>query len=241
LRHDKEVTVKVSDAMTLDVAWVKPETSLKEVAELLAWHEISGVPVCAPEGVVLGVVSEQDILAKEAEQPDRRGAAHADRTRLAALAKHAARTAEEAMTAPAVTIAPECTLTEAARRMLAHKVSRLPVVHEGRLVGIVTRADLVRAFARSDAELEHEIVADVLARVLCLEPGRVAVRVRGGEVRLTGEVESRSDARLLEQLVRRVPGVVSVEARLTWRFDDLIRTPAGPTSAALAGTHRTGP
>jgi CBS domain-containing protein len=226
--------------MAREVAWVTPETLLKDVAELLARRRISGVPVCDGDGAVIGVVSEQDILVKEAQEPERAGPlyAAADRLYRDTLTKRAARTAGEAMTAPAVTIEPDCTLTEAARRMLESKVSRLPVVADGRLVGIVTRADLVRAFARPDGEVEHEIVSDVLARALGLEPGRVIVSVDRGEVTLTGEVEGRSDARLAERLVLRIPGVVSVDVHLTWRFDDLARRRGGPASAAAAAGSR---
>jgi CBS domain-containing protein len=100
-------------------------------------------------------------------------------------------------------------------------IKRLPVVKDGELVGIVSRTDLVRAFVRSDDEIAREIREDLLRRTLWLEvPEAVQVRVERGAVRLSGQVETATDAVLLQKLAARVPGVVSVEAELGWRFDD---------------------
>jgi CBS domain-containing protein len=222
--------MKVNELMTREIATVSPEALLKDVAEVLATFGISGLPVCDGDGRLLGVVSERDILFKEIG--DGRGA----KLELSAGdGKRLAHTAGEAMTAPAVTIGPEGSVDEAATLMLSHRINRLPVVRpDGTLVGIVSRSDLVRAFARDDEEIEHEIVSDILARVLCLEPGRVAVSVVRGTVELEGEVEGRSDAALVERLVGRVPGVVSVAPRLTWRFDDLDRRRYGSPLATAS-------
>ena len=104
--------------------------------------------------------------------------------------------------------------------MIEEGVNRLPVVdHDDRLIGIITRADLVRAFVRSDAEVEHEIREEVLLRTLWLDPGVVEVEVDGGEVKLTGEVETKADAEAVPALVERVPGVVAVQSDLRWRTD----------------------
>ena len=104
--------------------------------------------------------------------------------------------------------------------MIEEGVNRLPVVDdEERLIGIVTRADLVRAFVRSDAEIEQEIREDVIRRTLWLEPDTIQVEVADGEVRLSGEVETKTDAELIPTFVQRVPGVVSraLEAALAER------------------------
>jgi CBS domain-containing protein len=150
-----------------------------------------------------------------------------DGSRFQESAKEAARTAGEAMTAPALTIAPERPAAAAARLMLDHGVHRLPVVRDGVLVGIVTRADLVRAFSRSDEEIAREIRNDVLRRALWVEPGSVDVTVDRGEVVLAGEIEARSDAAVLRKLVQRVPGVVSVRSSVLYRVDDLRRPLTG--------------
>ena len=172
---------------------------------------------------VLGVVSEADILVKEQGPANRRGGVLgwllADEVPDAA--KLAARTAGEAMTSPAITIAPDAHVSYAARLMTENGIKRLPVVDShGTLIGIVTRADLVRAFARPDHEIEREIREDVMQRILWIEAPSVVVRVERGEARLSGRLERRSDAELLEQFVARVPGVVSVHSTLRWSWDD---------------------
>jgi CBS domain-containing protein len=97
------------------------------------------------------------------------------------------------------------------------------VVKDDKLVGILTRADLVRAFTRTDAELEQELREDVLARTMWIEPGRVDVAVRNGVVTLTGGLRVRADVELLERLAARVPGVISVESDVRWEIDETTR------------------
>ena len=148
-----------------------------------------------------------------------------------------AHTAAEAMTSPAKTIAPWRLVSAAAAQMLDEGVNRLPVVDdEGRLVGIVTRADLVRAFVRPDAEIEHEIREDVLTRALLLETaGTVTVAVEGGQVTLGGSVDKRTDAELIPALVAKVPGVVEVDSSIGWREDNRRRRSGSPL---VLGTRR---
>ena len=214
--------MNVEDVMTTTVTTVTPEALLKDVAETLTEHGISGVPVCDTEGRVLGVVSEGDILVKEEGRSAERGRfwwLHGGDEESAA--KIAARTAGEAMTSPAITIGPLRHVSEAARLMVERKVNRLPVVKDGELVGIVTRADLVRAFHRTDEEIEREIREDVIVRTLWISPEPITIAVEQGEVSLAGEIENRAEAELIDAFVRRVPGVVGVHSELTWRFDDL--------------------
>jgi CBS domain-containing protein len=215
--------MKVKDVMTNDPVTVGPETLLKDVADILVARGISGLPVVGIEGEPLGVVSEGDLVVKEQGEPleKRSGfgwrwlsAKNGDREQRARLA---ARTAGEAMTAPPITIGRDEHVSEAARRMVENGVNRLPVVGEGgRVVGIVTRADLVRVFSRSDQEIAREIEREVVLGTLWVEPTRVNVRVARGEVSLSGRLDTRLDAELLPRLVARVPGVVSVSADLAW-------------------------
>jgi CBS domain-containing protein len=212
--------MRVRDVMTTDVLTVRADASLKEAAALMAERGISGVPVVGLGGRVAGVLSERDILFKETGHTPRRGFVD----RLLALppdelgAKLVARTAGEAMTSPALTIGPRRPLTEAANTMIEQGVKRLPVVDDaGNLVGIVTRADLVRAFVRSDEAIAKEIREDVIRRSLWIEPDKVEVIVEAGEVRLAGEVETKAEAELVPEFVQRVPGVVSVLSKLSWR------------------------
>jgi len=213
--------MKVFDVMTTDVLTVGSETPLREVAALLARRRISGLPV-VDEGRVLGVVSEGDILVKErgphAERPGWFGVLFEDRA--AAELKLGARTAGTAMTAPALTIAPDRTVAEAAGVMVDEGVNRLPVVNAGELVGIVTRADLVRAFVRTDRQLADEIREHVLLKSLWIPPGNVNVAVDEGVVTLSGEVENRTTAEMLPDLVQRVPGVVAVRSDVTWEDEN---------------------
>jgi CBS domain-containing protein len=201
--------MRVSTVMTTDVVTVRPETTLKHVAALLGARGISGAPVVDENGRVLGVVSEADILAKE------RRPAHLSlwehllhRDRLDP--KTTARTAGEAMTAPAVTIAAQRRIDAAATIMLDRSVNRLPVPDvEGLLVGIVTRADLVRAFAGSDDDIARESREDVFLHDLWLDPTSVELTVSEGEVTLTGQFEDEDVRELVLQRIRLVPGVVS--------------------------------
>jgi CBS-domain-containing membrane protein len=209
--------------MTRDVATVAPETSLKDVARVLVARRISGVPVVADDGEVVGVVSEADVLAKERPARDEGGALArlVHRADPVAEAKGAARTAGEAMTSPAITIEQFWTIPSAAQIMLDHGVNRLPVVHQGRLVGIVTRADLVRAFARSDEEIASEIRDQVgLREALGLGNGMLDVQVDAGQTTIAGSVRTRTEAEILPKLVAKVPGVVSVRSELTWTDDE---------------------
>jgi len=210
--------MKIEDVMSRDVVTVDLSTPLREVAALLAEKRISGLPVVS-EGRVVGVVSEADVLAKERGETHERGGllSFLVQDRATAELKLEARTAGEAMSAPAITIRPDRPLPEAAGVMIDEGVNRLPVVDEnGQLLGIVTRADLVKAFVRSDAELAEEIREDVLLKALWIPPEAVSVSVDEGVVTLTGHVENRATAEILPQFVQRVPGVVSVLAEVTW-------------------------
>jgi len=218
--------MRVDDVMTTDVATVTPGASLKDVARILVERDISGVPVMDADGDVLGVVSEADLLAKERAEPPTRGGPLAwlvDPIEVIERRKLGARLAGEVMTSPAVTIAPYRNLATAAGIMLDNRVNRLPVVSDGKLVGIVTRADLVRAFARSDAEVLEEIRQDVLGRQMLLDDYAVGVEIDAGDVVLSGEMGRRSQVELMPRLVARVAGVVGIENKLTWREDDTVK------------------
>jgi CBS domain-containing protein len=208
--------MRVSDVMTHDVLTASPSMTLKHVAALLSERGIGGLPVVEGDAI-LGVVSETDILFKE------RGPSSSERLveRLFGgddaeqAAKVEAETAGQAMTAPAVTIEHWEQIAAAAEKMLACQVNRLPVTKEGRLVGIVTRHDLIGAFARPDHKIEQDIRYDVVVRSFGLHPATVAIEVDDGKVKLRGHVDTPLAAELLPAVARRVPGVVSVDARLS--------------------------
>lgn len=213
--------MKVGDVMKTAVMTVDPETPLKNAARILTEFGISGLPVVDADGAVVGVVSETDILFKElgarrrrARLADALSAARRSRRR-----KTGAETAGEAMTSPAVTISSDASVADAARVMLERRVNRLPVIRGDRLIGIVTRADLVRAFTRSDEEIAADLDALLVDR-FWLQPTAVIADVSDGRVTLLGEVDSRETAAALEETVRQLPGVVSVNATLISRSDD---------------------
>ena len=218
--------MKVEEIMTREVLTIGPEGEVRDVARILVENHISGLPVCNAQRQVVGVISEGDILFKE-QAPAEKGRRFlfrfvSPRTKEARKAR--AITVHEAMTAPAITISSYSSVAEAARIMSEHGVNRLPVLKGDELVGIVTRTDLVRAFVRSDDDIRREIEEDVLIRTLWIEaPGTIGVEVERGAVRLSGYRDTRGDALLLERLVARVPGVVSVRSELSWSNDDTTR------------------
>ena len=226
-RARRESTVKISDLMQTEVVTTAPDESLRDAARRLVQHGISGMPVCDEEWRVLGMLSEGDILYKERDRSTDRGGSLGrlvGRTSDAALRKAQARTVGEAMTTPPVTIEPSSQAAAAARLMLEKRVNRLPVVlHDGQLVGIVTRTDLVRAFVRPDDEIGAEIRDEVLKRILWVEPGVIGVTVRDGDVQLAGELETQAEVEILEKFVQLIPGVVSVQSTVTSRAEDTER------------------
>jgi CBS domain-containing protein len=228
--NNKGGTMKVSDVMTENVFAVTADTPLKEVATRMLEYGISGMPVVDGDRV-LGVVSETDILFKERAAPHRQGLVdwivHYGED--PPQAKLNARTAGEAMTTPAVTVASGRSVADAAELMLELRIDRLPVVDSGRLVGIVTRTDLVRAFTRGDEEIEREIREDGIVKRLWMSPDRVEISVDQGNVVLEGRVDTEELAESIVSFADRVPGVVGVESRLTWPGQNARR------SAASAG------
>jgi CBS domain-containing protein len=208
--------MKVRHVMTETVFTVTPDAPLKTVATRMLEYGISGMPVVDSERV-LGVISETDILFKERVAPDRKGLVDwlVHYAEDPPLAKLEARTAGEAMTTPAVTIAPERTVADAAALLLDLRIDRLPVIEGGELVGIVTRADLIRAFTRDDEEVERDIRQNGALHRLWLDPDQVQVTVEDGNVVLSGTVDTPDQAESLVAFAERTPGVVSVESRLS--------------------------
>ena len=205
----------VRDVMTEKVFTVTRDMPLKVVATRMLEYGVSGLPVVADEDVV-GVVSETDILFKERIAPERKGVVDwlVHYAEDPPLAKLDARTAGDAMTTPAVTIQSGRSVEDAATLMLDLGIDRLPVVDSGSLVGIVTRADLVRAFTRSDELIAEEILQEGLLRNA--RPSSVVLEVEQGNVVLEGRVDTEDLAEGIVDFTRRIPGVVSVESKLTW-------------------------
>jgi CBS domain-containing protein len=215
--------MKVRDVMTHDVVCVDPETPLREVAAILAEHRISGVPVTI-DGACVGIVSEADLLPKQlGRAPKRRSPIEwivGERMDPEELRRRVATTARNAMSAPPITTDEEMTLREAAQLMIARDVNRLPVVREGRLVGIVSRADLVRAYLRQDEDIAHALRENLLRLTMWLDPDAFSIEVRDGSVVMSGIVDRRSTAGIIGRLAGLVEGVVEVQNDIGWELDD---------------------
>jgi CBS-domain-containing membrane protein len=213
---------RVRDVMTPEVVTVGELASFKEIAATMAEHRVSALPVLNAQGRVAGIVSEADLLLKE-EFPEgpAGGRLFQGRRQRMERAKAAGATAAELMTAPAVTVGPDTSVAEAARLLHRHGVKRLPVVDPaGPLLGIVSRADLLKVFLRSDAEIALEVRQDVLVRAMWVDPETVVVKVRDGVVTLTGQLERRSLIPITVGLVQSLDGVVDVVDRLSFEVDD---------------------
>lgn len=201
----------VGDVMTKGVVSARSNATFKHIVESLARNRISCVPVITTDHRVAGVLSESDLLAhlvQTASEHRRRPWPFRGRER-------AGVTAAELMTAPAVTVHPTDSIQVAAIRALQAQVHRMPVVdYAGVLVGIVSRADLLRCYLRPDEEIKAEIIERVIRRDLAMDPMRFEVLVTDGMVRITGELEWPGVEEQLLNGIRDLPGVISVEHHL---------------------------
>jgi CBS domain-containing protein len=225
---------RIGSVMTADVVRAEYGTPFKEVARLLAAHRISGLPVVDEDLKVVGVISETDLMARQAASPEPKRRL---RLRLSELTRDArrqavkarARTAGRLMSEPAVTVHAEDTIAEAARTMAQRRVERLPVVdEEDRLVGIVTRRDLLQVFLRPDSDIRQEVIEEVLVRTLWLAPRTVTVTVTEGVVTLDGHMERKSETEIAVSMTKQIDGVVAVVDKLTYRLDDAHLRPDDP-------------
>ncbi|MFG2058159.1 CBS domain-containing protein [Micromonospora sp. NPDC048930] len=224
-------TWQVQDVMTTDVASVREGTAYREIVDVLTGRHVTAVPVVDGARQVLGVVSEADLLYKVEllGQPQERRILP-NRHRREARAKAGATLAADLMTAPPVTVRPDASLVAAARIMDERHVKRLPVVDDlGRLVGIVTRGDLLKVHLRPDADIRRDVVDEVLRHTLGVPDRVVDVTVAGGVVTLTGQLDRWSTVHLALRLTRQVSGVVEVVDALGYAIDD------APMSALRAG------
>jgi CBS-domain-containing membrane protein len=206
----------VNDVMTTTVVAVKRGASYKEIAALLRKYRVSAFPVLDDDQRVIGIVSEADLLAKEALNADRGGAITA-MVHHKELQKADGVTAGDLMTSNVVTVKPDDTVEQAARLMYHLQVKRLPVVNAGGyLVGIVSRADLLTVFDRPDGEIRAEIVNDVILHEFLIDPALFAVTVADGVVTIQGTPETADLGRNLMNRIRHVAGVVAVRDELNW-------------------------
>ncbi len=205
----------VRDVMTTKVVAMRDDADFKQVVSVLRHYRISACPVVNERHQVMGVVSEADVLCK-ITAPDLPSGLSPLRWQLALDSKENATTAAGLMTAPAVVARPDTPIATAARMMQDRKIRRLPVVdQQHRLIGIVSRADLLSVYERPDAAITTDIRDDIISGEFGLDPAAIDVAVGSGVVTLTGNISSAQiGARLLGR-VSHADGVVAVRDRLT--------------------------
>lgn len=216
------MTASVQEVMTTQVVAVTPDTPFKQVVERMLEAGVSGVPVVDSSGRVTGIVTEADLMTREAYDGHRHRPLSLVAHYLAGhdpawVRKSSALTAADIMTVNPIAASPDDSVTAAARRMLEVGVKRLPVVEGGRLVGIVARSDLLRVFLRSDTEINDAVTAVMADARRVPENHEARWNVRDGVVQLDGWVERPSDADLVRHVIAAIPGVVAVESKLVAR------------------------
>ena len=218
------MSATVKDVMTAEVVAVKRETTFKEMAAVLRRYRVSALPVVDDGGRVIGVVSEADLLAKEAlTDPGvlTEVLHHRD------VRKAEGQTAGDLMTRRVVTVRPEDSVEHAARLMHFLHVKRLPVVNpDGSLVGLVSRTDVLAVYDRPDEDIREEITGNVILRGFLEDPRQFAVTVQAGVVTVHGSPETAALGHALIRKARHVPGVVAVRDRLS--YPDTYPVVAGP-------------
>ncbi|MFI5042497.1 MAG: CBS domain-containing protein [Acidimicrobiales bacterium] len=220
----KTMNGTVKDVMTTEVVAVRRDTTLKEIAAVLRRYRVSALPVVDDMGKVLGVVSEADLLAKEALADP---GVFAELAHRKDVRKAEGLTAGDLMTRPAVTASPDDPVGQAARMMHFLRVKRLPVVNSGgHLVGIVSRADVLAVFDRTDEEIRKDIVDTMLLYEFLVDPRQFSVTVESGVVTMEGTPETAALGHALVRKARHVPGVVAVRDRLS--YPDVYPVVAGP-------------
>lgn len=212
----------VREVMTRTVVVAPPDAPFKELVRRMHEHRVSALPIVTEDGSLVGVVSEADLLTKR--DPDLwewhlLEGAHRRADRRKALG----RVATDLMTAPVITVGPEAPITEAAHLMRERRLKHLPVVEpDGRLVGMISRVDVLASFLRSDAAIGEEVEALLAEPPRDLAPS-VHAEVREGVVRIEGLVELRTTARRVVDRVRLIDGVVAIDADgLDWEVDDTV-------------------
>lgn len=220
--------MKVEDVMTRDVIAVAPETSVHAAAQLMLDHGVSGLPVVDDAGHLVGLITEGDLIVRQKPHrwPKWWQLFFEDTARLAREYQRATGlTVGEVMTRALVCIAPDAPLAAAAALVEEHRIRRLPVVEDGVLVGVISRADLIKPVATAPARgarplTDTQLIAEMKRR-LAQEPWvsdrHILLEVRDGHLRLGGSVESAAEKAAIETMARAIPGGGGVTNRLLVR------------------------
>ncbi|MFL6056384.1 MAG: CBS domain-containing protein [Actinoallomurus sp.] len=220
------MNISVAELMSERVIAVRENAAFTEIVAVMRRCHVASLPVIDADSRVIGLVSEDDLLCKEADQGRKTGftgrvLGRRDRRKIAG------RIARELMTSPAVTVTADTPAREAARLMYRHRIHQLPVLDPatGRLRGIVTRSDLLSVYERPDEDIRRDILAEVIEDTFAMDPDRFRVNVTDGTVTIRGEVQRRSVAVTLAEAIKRVDGVVAFKNHLAYQRDDTSPTP----------------
>jgi CBS domain-containing protein len=219
--------------MTSRVHVASPLARFKYLVRMIEENRVSAIPIVDQQGIPIGIVSESDLLLKErrSELQSSEDLLHLQKRRQE-RAKASGTVASDVMTSPAITVASDTSLSQAARLMQERNIRRLVVVDErGRIAGIVSRSDLLQVFLRSDEELRDEIAGTLIPALLMSSPECVGVDVSWNMVTLSGDVDRKSDAEILTRLTRELDGVVGVVDQLSYKWDDSAGAPTEPVSS----------
>ena len=224
--------MKAADVMKAPVIWVKPETTIADAARLMLKHSISGLPVMDEDASVVGMLTESDLLRRAETGTARLRGRWLEfliapgRLAQEYVAAHA-RKVGEVMSTEVVSVHPEDDLAEVVRLMQKRRrVKRLPVIENGKLVGIISRADLVSALIRllpptardrelTDSEIRDRILAEV-ERQPWAPRASIEAKVEDGIVDLHGCITDERERTALQVLIKNVPGVRQVHDHLVW-------------------------
>jgi CBS domain-containing protein len=212
----------VKDVMSTHVIAVRQDAPYKDMAGMLHQQRVSAFPVLDDDNKVIGVVSEADLLTKEALQGTvpRTLLSRQERARKQANAL----TAGDLMTKPPVTIGPDETVSTAARLMFDQRVKRLPVISgDGTLIGIVSRSDVLSVYRRPDADIQHQVSKDLIAGTFRYDPDRFTVTVKDGIVTIEGTPETSMAGLAIIDAARHLEGVVALRDRLSYPQDSPYR------------------
>jgi CBS domain-containing protein len=216
LEEARTVITTVKDIMSTHVMAVRRNAPFKEIAARLREQRVSAFPVVDDDDKVIGVVSEADLLVRVGlgdDEQDIAGGMLGNQ----AHAKAEAVTAADLMTQPPVTIDPEASVQDAARLMYSRRVKRLPVTAEGgRLIGIVSRSDVLSVYGRKDEDIRREIIDDVIMDTARADPARFTITVKDGIVTVEGTPETPEAGRDVIDAARHVEGVIAVRDRLAY-------------------------
>jgi CBS domain-containing protein len=217
------IPVLVRDVMTSNPVTIEPTATVKDIVHALLERDVRCVPVVDSSDQLVGVVSEADLVCREGYPTVR--SHHLAALIDEAVAEHRhhwkARaeglTAEEIQTTDVITCTPAEPVAIVVRRMLQRGVRTLPVVKDGRLVGVLSRHDILRLFDRPDPEIRASVAALLASPLWAPEGHAVQAAVLDGVVTLTGSVLHPSDQDVVCSRIGQVPGVIEVVDRLTWR------------------------